>query len=422
MQFRVGLLQAGTLTTPYPARAIGEILSRIGAKTVPMRNGERITLLSFLRTAELAGVATSAAALGGCDSATVCFNEGGVSLGPAPWPFRSPHTYNERLDFDLGLRVLLSRSHVVIVACGEAMTYSDVQHLLSPFENTDACIAVVTKQDEAPHFLAVDPLVREVDLPTWLLRADHQWKQLETPQPELKRKKTLLGLLFPLISSAILGRWAETMRQLTTQRSDQEHCESGMGLSVGAREKLANSDRDLLDGVVRYFCPSFNSHDLLGTHFSNVFRTACLIVPFCIAIATILAVSAVLDPDRHLLWHRTEAVFLLCALITFARAKLRRHHEQWVGHRLLAEMLRPALLNSMFCTLVELRLPTDEPATWIEKSAIVIRQLRLRPDIVFTTDLTDLLSARVSALEDSLRTKPHGTKISRNSTGSPGNG
>jgi hypothetical protein len=400
MPFRVGLLQAGTMSLPNSASAIADILRRVEAKSRPNRDGPPITLISFVRTPELANLAQSAAALAACDSEVVTFDQGGVSFGPAPWPFRSDHAYHERLDFDLGLRVLLFRCTVVIVACGDNTTFTDVQHLLSPFENTDACIAFVTVKDGATRFFVVNPVAGETDLPTWLVRVETQRAELDTPQPELKRKITVLGLVFPLLNSAILGRWSETIRHLTNRESDKKRCESGMGLSAIAREKLVQSDRDLLDTLVTFFCPSFNGHDLLGTHYSNVFRTACLLVPFSIAAATILAVAAVLDPDRHLFWLRAEGVFLLCALIFFTRAKFWKHHQKWVEHRLFAEFLRPALLNSIFCTLPELRLPTDEPAIWIERSGFVLRQFRTRPDIVFTTDRTDLLSARVSALAD----------------------
>jgi hypothetical protein len=155
-----------------------------------------------------------------------------------------------------------------------------------------------------------------------------------------------------------------------------------------------------LEAILNTICPYFVRHDDLGRHYSNVFRTSCFLVPLLIVISTVLAVAAAIDHARHNVWHISEGALLLVTAILFLRSKFAKYHRKWVEHRLLAELLRPTLLHSVFHTLPPLALPSEEPELWIDRSRLLLRHFRALPQVVFTTPTAELLSARISAIAD----------------------
>jgi hypothetical protein len=255
-------------------------------------------------------------------------------------------------------------------------------------------------QSQQNRFIEVDPLPQDKDGPSWLLAVTERWEKIGAASDAVpKRKRTVLGLLFPILNSAIIRRRSETLKKLK-KPTEAQQCEAGLGLSRAAKKKITSPDNNSLEMVLNLICPHFLRHDQLGRHYSNVFRTTCLLVPFLLVVSTILAVGAAIDRGRQDVWHISEGLLLITAAILFMRTKIAQHHHKWVEHRLLTELLRPTMLSVLFQMLPELTPPPEEPKLWIDQSRILLRHLRALPTVVFDSEGEDLKSARISAIDD----------------------
>lgn len=400
MKFRVGLLFHSTPKQPFVLGPVADLLQRIDAKSAKVRNGQSLTLVPFVRTKEMAAFSNYIADSGSYTVEAAAFDEAGVTFGSLGAFAEMKHPdYNERLDFDLGMKVLLSRCDVVVIICQDDSGIEDVRDQLAMHHNTLALLALLPIQGGDTRFVEVNPLPRNRDRPSWLLAITKRWESIDTePRPLPARKRTMLGFLFPIFYSAIIRRRSETVKK--KKPTEMERCRDGMGLSAEAVGKLEPSDNILLDAILDAICPYFARHDDLGRHYSNVFRTTCLLVPLLIVVSTVLAVAAAIDNVRHDVWHISEGILLIAAALLFLRSKILGHHRKWVENRLLAELLRPALLNEMFQTIPEMTSPVENPELWIDRSRILLQHIRALPPVVFTTPRDELLSARISAIAD----------------------
>jgi hypothetical protein len=401
MTFRVGLLFHSRPRQPFVMRPVFELLQKLDTKSKEVRKDQLITLVPFVRTAEMVVFSKSVADTGGYAVEAFAFDEGGVTCGSLDVFNQLQHVaYDQLLDFDLGMKVLLSRCDVIAIVSQDVSEFTQIRERLAMFHNTSVLVVLIAAQSQQNRFIEVDPLPKDKDGPSWLLAVTERWEQMGTaPDPVPKRKRTVLGLLFPIFNSAIIRRWSETLKKLK-KPTEAEQCEAGLGLSLAAKKKTSSPDNCSLQMILDSICPHFVRHDELGRHYSNVFKTTCLLVPFLIVVSTILAIGAALDSGRQDVWHISEGLLLITAAMLFLRSRIAQHHRRWVEHRLLTELLRPAMLSALFQMLPQLTPPSEEPKLWIDQSRILLRHLRALPTVVFDSDVEDLRSARISAIDD----------------------
>jgi hypothetical protein len=404
MTFRVGLLFYSSPVKPFRVEPISELLQKLSAKSIEVRKDSPLTLAPFVRTGEMADFSKSVADKGGFPVESFAFDKGGVACAPLEMfdPLQQVK-YDGLSDFNLGMKVLLSRCDVIAIICRDVSDFPQVHALLAGFHNTSVLVALVAPRSfDDIRFVEIDPLPTARDYPTWQLAVSERWEAIAaaTPNPIPKRKKTILGLIFPLFNTAIIRRRAETLKVLKKKLTESEQCESDLGLSPEAKKKLTPADNNSLQTILSHICPHFVAHDDLGRHYSNVFRTTCLLVPSLTLVSTILAVAASIDVARHNLWHICEGLFLIIAAAIFFRSRIAQHHRKWVEHRLLAELLRPTMLSTLFQIVPPLTPPSEEPRLWIDRSRILLRHLRALPTTVFDSDKESLRSARISAINE----------------------
>jgi hypothetical protein len=400
MLFRIGLLFISPLSERFNSRPVASLLQEIDERTKSVRGGEAVTLVPFVRTNREAALSLDVAGSAYSVEATT-WGEGGVLYRPLQALGSLQHLPLEpKLDFDRGMRAILSVGHVVVIVCASSVGFDEVASMAESFQNAWALLALVSLEDNKRHFLKIDPNVAMVDSTDWFLGVKKRW---QTAKPDVRElppvKKAALGLLFPYLASAIIRRRFENVKR--RPRSEVESCREGMGISESAAEKLRPEDQALLHHNLQLQCPFFARHDDLGRYYSNVFRTTCLVIPLLIAASTVLAVAAVIDVEQHrLYWHVVEGLLLVIAAVLFLRSKLLDHHSKWVEHRLTAELMRSSVLCNLLQTVPELACPSEEKERWVSQTQVVWTYLRSLPALAFSTPGADLLSARRSAIAD----------------------
>lgn len=399
MTFHVGLLFHSTPRRPLAPDSVAGLLRKIEVKSAPARNGRQITLMPFVRSTDMAAFSQSVAG-GGYAIEAAAFDEAGVTFGPLGVFTAMTHPeYNAPLDFDLGMRVLLWRCDVIVIVCRDAAEIAQVRERLATYHNSHVSLALVPVMGTQASFVEVNPTTEDKKEAHWLLAVTERWEaEAAGPPPAPDSKRTVLGFLFPAFYSALIGGRFETIKK--RKPTQAERCRGGMGLSQEASKILNETDRKSLDALIDAVCPYFAGHDELGTHYSNVFRTTCFLVPLLIVVSTVLAVAAAVDDARHTVWHILELLLLIAAAVLYMRTKRAKHHGKWVENRLIAELLRPILFNMMFHTIPQLALPSEEPRVWVDRSRLLLRHLRRLPPMAFTTPPDELLSARVSVIRD----------------------
>jgi hypothetical protein len=393
--FRVGLLFSTSSPdlSPGAIASVTRVLHEIAATSAGERQGQPVTLVPFIRSVDMATFAQAAA--GQCAVEAASFDEAGVVFDDLSSFVEGTHPpFEGGLDFDLGLRVLLSRCDVMLVVCANADELAEARVRIEALRNVAALFALIQLKAGKPEYFEIDPGPTAVDEPSWVEAITTRWGLPSEPLPAAKR--TWLGRLFPHLSSLAIGRPTETVKQ--KGETAAERCRSGMGYGGVASKKLAEPDRQALGDLADGLCPLFDRHDLLGNHYANVFRTTCVLVPFLIGVSTVLAAASALVPAFHDLGHILEGAFLLIALLLYGRTWLRHHHRKWVEHRLLTELIRPTLLHALFHTGPSLTPPPESPERWIDRSRAALRHLRALPTTPLATPKADLLSARITAI------------------------
>lgn len=328
----------------------------------------------------------------------VWFDEGGVACGPVATRWADDDGSSD-LEFELGISVLLSRCDVVLIVCPDSTSIAETTVRLGPYSNAAALVALIPVRGGDSVFFEIDPSPKQKDEAEWLVVLRRKWEdrlRFQFPLPPAKR--TILGLAFPILYSGVIRRRFETIKKQKV--SEAERCNDGLGLSRGAVEKLEEGDRALLQSVVDTICPFFIRADELGKHYSNVFRTACLLMPLFIAFSTVLAAAAALTHSAKDILHLVEGALLLAAAVVFIRSRIFNHHRKWVENRLLTELLRPLLINAFFLTMPKIAAPIEDPDLWIDRSGIVLRYLRCLPLLEYRSPKKYMLSARISAIAD----------------------
>lgn len=398
MSFRIGLIFDYLPSEPFGSDAVAELLKKIANRSEGVRKDLSITLVPFVRSAAMADFVNRTAEAEGYEIEAVTFDEAGVNFSSVTILAQRAHPiFVDQVDFDLGMRVLLARCHVIIVITQDLMEDAKTLSRFVKYKNTFSYVALT--RGGINKFLEIDPEPSFTDGPDWVLAVTERWGAMaDSMNQPPNTKVTRLGLVFPLFYTAIIRRRSETIKK--REPTEAERCESGMGVSTTAAKKLNEGDNISLKATIEAICPYFVRHDSLGRHYSNVFRTICLMVPLLIVFSTLLAVVAGINGGHQDLWHITEAVFLISAAILFIWAKFHNHHRRWIEHRLLTELLRPTVMNTLFHMLPHLEPPTEEPALWIAQTRILLRHLRSLASIEYQSSMEDLRSARVSALED----------------------
>jgi hypothetical protein len=391
--FRIGLLFTTALPDLGAVARVTRVLDKIADRSAALRGQALLTVVPFVRTPEMAMFTRLAVGNHAVHAAT--FDDGGINFVDLGSLLQAVHLpVDDDLDFGLGLRVVTSRCDIVIVVCADAAGLAAARERVAMFANCAALFALVRIDDNVDEFSRVDPEYTPLDEPSWLLELVERWRAASVPPPTAPR--TRLGLLFPYVSSLLIGRRTETVKK--RDPGNIERCRSGMGFSVIDGRRLHTSDFQALAAITDGLCPAFDGHDELGRYYANVFRTTCLIVPFLIVLSTVLAAAAALDEPRHQTWHVTEGVLLLLASLLYIRSSRGRFHRQWIEHRLVTELIRPTPLHALFDTGPLLTPPTENPALWIERSRMALRYARTLPLTRFVTSNDELLSARISAI------------------------
>jgi hypothetical protein len=230
MTFRVGLLFHSDPGKTPGLGPVTDLLQKIDAKSAPVRNGRRLTLVPFVRTSNMVAFSQSVAGSGYTVEAAA-FDEAGVTFGPLSVFAMMLHpAYHARPDFDLGMKVLLPRCDVIVIVCRDAAEASEVRSWLAAHHNTSAFLALIPTRGGKPNFLEVNPRPVDKDGPDWLLAVIGSWEAHDAGlDPLPARKRTALGLLFPMFYSMIIGERSETVKK--RQPTEAERCRSGMGLS-----------------------------------------------------------------------------------------------------------------------------------------------------------------------------------------------
>lgn len=400
MTWRIGLLFDSSPVQPFVSEPVLDLFTKIEMKSAQARGDEPIILVPWVRTKEMGIFSESLALSRGYAVEAAAFDEAGVSFGSLNTLAEMQHPILvDSLDFDLGMKVLLSRCDVILIICKDGSEFEELRNRLATHQNTFVLVALVPMESGPPIYLEINPFLGEKDETSWLVDTQERCKLINRgPRPLPWRKFTILGFLFPLLSSLIIGRRSENVKK--RRRTEMDRCREGLGLSVAANDKLDPQDVSSLETVLSVICPVFARYDRLGRLYSNLFRTTCFLVPSLIVASTVLAVAAGVDHLRHNIWHVSEGILLIVAAILFVRSKVARHHQKWVEHRLLTELLRPALFSSLFHSIPQLTLPSEAPDLWIDRSRILLRQLRALPSLVLITRKADLRSARISAIMD----------------------
>ncbi len=398
MSFRIGLIFDYLPSESFVSDSVVKLLKRIASRSEGIRKDAPITLVPFVRSTAMAGFAKRTAEAEGYGIEAVTFDEAGVNFSPVGILARRAHPlFLDQVDFDLGMRVLLARCHVIIVITQDLLEDIKTLSRFVKYKNTFSYVALM--RGEINKFLEIDPEPSFTDGPDWLLAVVERWGAMaDSMNQPPEAKVTRLGVIFPLFYTSIIRRRSETFKK--REPTDAERCESGMGVSTTAEKKLKEDDYNSLKATMAAICPYFVRHDSLGRHYSNVFRTICLMVPLLIVFSTLLAVLAAINGGHQHLWHITEAVFLISAATLFIWAKFHNHHGRWIEHRLLTELLRPTVMNTLFHMLPHIEPPTEEPGLWIVQTRILLGHLRSLASIEYQSSMEDLRSARVSALED----------------------
>ncbi|MBZ5727660.1 MAG: hypothetical protein LAP87_22010 [Acidobacteriia bacterium] len=397
--FRVGLLFHASPAEPSAQAALAGVLARMDAETTRVRDGHPLTVVAFLRTMEAAQL-TQAVAQNGYPVEAATFGDAGVAFAPLDVSRPVPHAPLEgQPEFEFGMQVLLARCHAMVIACRAPGEFAAIKRRLSTRQSACARIALVALDGGAPEFLEPDSDPPEVDAKDWYLGVADQWKSARPGIGSLPAlRTTFLGRLFPWLYSLILLRRFETIKKRPQEPT--ERCLEGMGLFSRTLKKLDPADEAELKARVGLLCPFFDRHDRLGSHYSNVFRTTCLLVPSAIALATVLAVAAAVDPARHRLWHWSEAFLLAGAAGLYLRSKFKKHLAHWVDNRLVTEFMRSAALHAFLHTAPDLTIPPDKPDLWTRESRVFWTYFRSLPPLAFQTAPADLLSARRTAVAE----------------------
>ena len=310
---------------------ISPLLLEIEQRTAEIRGGEALVLVPFAPNEEdlrhLAGGDPAP------DVEAGSWSECGIVFGsPRPDQRFSRPAFEQATLFRLEMDAVLLHCHVVAIVSETEHDLKNIDSILHPLNNSWAFIAAVSAESAATRYFETSPLLRELSATDWLLLVKKRW---QTVRPDLQdlppMKRTFLGYTFPWLVAAAIRRRFENVRK--RPRSQSDLCREGMGVSESALEKLSVEDRKLLNEDLASLCPFFVRHDGLGRHYSNVFRTACLLVPVLIAIATILAVAAIIQPSNHDLWHIVEGAVLVVAAWLVARTRVQGHHAKWVENR-----------------------------------------------------------------------------------------
>jgi hypothetical protein len=109
MAFRVGLLFYSPAAHNFLLKPVLHLLQKLGTKSQEVRKDQPITLVPFVRTPEMVAFSKSVAAAGQYEVEAFAFDKGGVACGPLNVVDSLQHEpYDHLLDFDLGMKVLLS--------------------------------------------------------------------------------------------------------------------------------------------------------------------------------------------------------------------------------------------------------------------------------------------------------------------------
>ncbi|MCC6590147.1 MAG: hypothetical protein IT168_25875 [Bryobacterales bacterium] len=397
MPYRIGLMFWSPPEDLPDAGAIASLMESVEKRSEPVRGPDPVCLCAFVCSD---GMPAFVSKLAGTDRRieALAMTEAGVAAYVAPAP---PAGFPCRPD--VKLNALLAQCHVVVIMCATKAEAAEAQLLLEMKRNTACLVAIVTTAERQHSLWEIDPAPRALDSTDWQIRVAELWRRARDNKIEHgKRKHTMLGLAFPLFASFLLRRPFQTLRE----KAVPETPVFALGVSRPSLGKLSTADQKAVDQQARALWPAFQTSNSLGKHYSNVFRTACLLVPLTIGISTVLAVAAVLNHHHAELWHVTEGVLLVAAAVLFTRAVFGHFHEHWVNHRLLAELLRPAMLFQLLRTIPDTVQPSGDADTWVRQTRAFWLHFRgLGPLDLTTTPPPDLRSCRRSALEDYARSQ-----------------
>jgi hypothetical protein len=179
MTFRIGLLFH---SDPHQGAVgkVAELLFKLEEKSKPIREGKPLTLVPFVRTKVMAKF-TQLLADAEWDVEAATFDSGGVNFGRMVAIAEMQHPeFNQYLDFDLGMKVLIAYCDVILILYDEDSQGSEIRNQLAEYDNSSmfqAMIPADTDQfefGEDRHTNGVTAKAKTndgwLDLPNFLLR------------------------------------------------------------------------------------------------------------------------------------------------------------------------------------------------------------------------------------------------------------
>src|SRR5215510_2337474 len=179
MSFRVGLLFYSSPAQPFVPGPVAQLLQRIEEKTNSLRADQLLTVVPFVRTTEMGLFAQD---ILGNDYLVeaVAFDEAGVTFGELDALTGIPHPkHNEVSDFNLGMNVLLTRCDVILVVCRDEAKALEVRSRLALHHNSSVFLALVPIRRGQPSFIEINPLLEDMDGPSWLLELTERWEAMD---------------------------------------------------------------------------------------------------------------------------------------------------------------------------------------------------------------------------------------------------
>lgn len=391
--FRVGLVFAGSTFDESRVHQLSAFVREIDERTREVRNGAPVTLVPFVLSQDQRVVAEAVAAVSKPLEAAMWTQSGVVFMGLDRMTAFAAVLPDQEFTLRCALEAVATVSHVVLIVCSTVADADRVSVIIDAASNTWLLLALISVQDDTKRFLEVGSTVRPLALADWLHAVKRRW---QIPRPSVdalpKTKRPVLGLLFPWLTTAIIRQRFHIVR--SRPRDTRVRCRESLGVSETSMEMLERADQERLRRQMDRICPFFTRHDHMGSYYSNVFRTSCLLVPVLIALSTMLAVVAIINVSNHNLWHVVELLLLVTAGALVLRARLAAHHAKWVENRLITELLRTSLLSSLLHTCPRVSVPTEEPHVWTLQTERLWTYLRDLPVMTFTTPPDRLLSAR----------------------------
>src|SRR6266850_1484050 len=174
--FRVGILFRSSSFPLCSSDSVVQILDQLSEASHPIRDGQALTLIPFVRTTESIGHCRSMIEKGyGVEVAS--FDVAGVSFAQVTALDHISHgPEDDQRDFDIGMGVLLSHCHVLLILCANKEEVPETIRQLNRHENSCVSVAITSITETSSAYFEVDPHPTEIDSTEWTAGAVDRWR------------------------------------------------------------------------------------------------------------------------------------------------------------------------------------------------------------------------------------------------------